>query len=143
MSVPTIAPYFPFRRIKIIKQTVLTDINKVYIHTESDKRFNPVCHRCGKKATATHSWTERTIRDLNMAGTLVWIPCRYRKLFCPECGHISADNRKSQTSFICVNCGYNENADFVGAINILRTGNVRIACKVNGALMPSAAGTCL
>jgi len=92
MSVPTIAPYFPFRRIKIIKQTILTDINKAYIHTEPDKRFHPVCYRCGEKATATHSWTERTIRDLNLANTLVWITCRYRKLFCTECGHITIEN---------------------------------------------------
>ncbi len=92
MSVPTIAPYFPFRRIKIVKQTILSDFNKAYIHTESDKRFLPVCYRCGKKATATHSWAERTIRDLNLANTLVWITCRYRKLFCTECGHITIEN---------------------------------------------------
>ena len=92
MSVPTIAPYFPFRRIKIVKQTILSGLNKAYIHTESDKRFHPVCYRCGEKATATHSWTERTIRDLNLANTLVWITCRYRKLFCTECGHITIEN---------------------------------------------------
>ncbi|MGN0917879.1 MAG: hypothetical protein ACI4NO_01855 [Oxalobacter sp.] len=40
-----------------------------------------------------------------------------------------------------MNCGFEENADLVGAINILRAGHARIACEVNGAVMPSAAGT--
>ena len=82
MSVPTIAPYFPFRRIKIVKQSLLPDISEARVHVEPDKRFHPICHCCGKKVTATHSWTQRTIRDLNLAATRVWITCRYRKLFC-------------------------------------------------------------
>jgi len=92
MSVPTIAPYFPFRRIKIVKQSLLSDISEARVHVEPDKRFHPICHCCGKKVTATHSWTQRTIRDLNLAATRVWITCRYRKLFCSQCRHISIEN---------------------------------------------------
>jgi len=92
MSVPTIAPYFPFRRIKIVKQSFSSDFSQARIHVEPDKRFQPICHRCGGKATATHSWTERTIRDLNLANIIVWITCRYRKLFCTKCGHITIEN---------------------------------------------------
>ena len=73
MSVPTIAPYFPFHRIKIVKQSLLPDISEARISAEPDKRFHPICHCCGKKVTATHSWTQRTIRDLNLAATRVWI----------------------------------------------------------------------
>ena len=92
MSVLSIAPYFPFRRIKIIKQTIHSDINEARINVEPDKRFSPICHRCGSKVTATHSWAERTIRDLNLAATRVWVTCRYRKLFCTKCGHINIEN---------------------------------------------------
>ena len=92
MSVPTIAPYFPFRRIKIVKQSLLPDISEARISAEPDKRFHPICHCCGKKVTATHSWTQRTIRDLNLAATRVWITCRYRKLFCTHCRHISIED---------------------------------------------------
>ena len=60
---------------------------------------------------------------------------------CPACGHISAENRKTQSQFECVECGYAENADLNGAINILRAGHARLACEVNGAVMPSATGT--
>jgi transposase len=92
MSVPTIAPYFPFRRIKIVNQSLLPDISEARILAEPDKRFQPICHCCKKKVTATHSWTQRTIRDLNLAATRVWITCRYRKLFCTHCGHISIED---------------------------------------------------
>ena len=37
--------------------------------------------------------------------------------------------------------GFEENADVVGAINILRAGHARLACEVSGATMPPAAGT--
>lgn len=60
---------------------------------------------------------------------------------CPACGHISAENRKTQSQFECVECGYAENADLNAAINILRAGHARLACEVNGAVMPSATGT--
>ncbi|WP_226797782.1 transposase [Cupriavidus necator] len=42
---------------------------------------------------------------------------------CPCCGHVSADNRRTQERFACVNCGFEANADLVGAINVAgRTG---------------------
>jgi putative transposase len=61
------------------------------------------------------------------------------------------DNRQTQARFECVVCGFEENADVVGAINVLRHGeallssegqdDARIACEVSGAVMPPAAGT--
>jgi putative transposase len=35
---------------------------------------------------------------------------------------VSADNRQTQARFLCVECGFEENADLVGAINILSRG---------------------
>ena len=49
---------------------------------------------------------------------------------CPCCKHISADNRQTQAKFECVECGYAENADLVGAINILAAGHAELACGV-------------
>jgi putative transposase len=43
---------------------------------------------------------------------------------CPKCRNTSKKNRKNQASFLCVRCGYKENADVVGAINILQKGHV-------------------
>ena len=90
MSELSISPYFPFRRIKIIKQTVNKNASKAVINAVPDKRFNAVCHLCGQKVSSVHSWTQRSIRDLNLASTLVWIHCEYRKLFCSNCRRISA-----------------------------------------------------
>ena len=74
-------------------------------------------------------------------GHLVAVPPQNTSLTCPCCGHVSADNRQTQAQFLCVACGFEDNADVVGAINILRAGHARFACAVNGAIMPSAAGT--
>lgn len=65
-------------------------------------------------------------------GLFVPVPPQNTSRTCPKCDHISADNRRSQAEFRCVNCGYEENADLVGAINVLRAGYARLACEVNG-----------
>jgi putative transposase len=47
---------------------------------------------------------------------------------CPNCEHISKHNRKTQSQFECVSCGYQNNADVVGAMNILERGHRLLAC---------------
>jgi len=48
MSELSISPYFPFRRIKILKQVVDKTASKAFITIVPDKRFRPVCHLCGR-----------------------------------------------------------------------------------------------
>ena len=60
------------------------------------------------------------------------MPAENTSRTCPSCGHISRDIRKSQAAFACVKCDVADNADLVGAINVLRVGYARIACEVNG-----------
>nr|WP_240327075.1 transposase [Ursidibacter arcticus] len=43
---------------------------------------------------------------------------------CPCCGHTAKENRQTQADFECVECGYTENADVVGALNVLERGRV-------------------
>ena len=92
MSELSISPYFPFRRIRIVKQAVNKTASKAVIDAVPDKRFHPVCHLCGQKVSSVHSWTQRSIRDLNLAKTKVWIRCEYRKLFCANCQRISIED---------------------------------------------------
>nr|WP_245725604.1 transposase [Pandoraea oxalativorans] len=47
---------------------------------------------------------------------------------CARCGHISADNRKTQARFACLTCGHTANADHVGAIHVLAEGRAVSAC---------------
>ena len=41
---------------------------------------------------------------------------------CLACGHCAKENRRSQSEFLCVECGFQANADFVGSVNIGRKG---------------------
>jgi putative transposase len=66
-------------------------------------------------------------------GYLIAVPPQNTSRTCPCCGYVSADNRQTQARFACVECGFEENADVVGAINILRAGHARFACEVSGA----------
>ena len=97
------------------------------------------------KSILDQGWFEfRRQLDYKLAwngGHLVVVPPQNTSRTCPACGHVSADNRQTQARFLCVECGFEENADLVGAINILRAGHARCACEVSGAVMPPAAGT--
>ena len=64
-------------------------------------------------------------------GRLIAVPPMNTSRTCPECGHTCKGNRKTQARFCCVACGYESNADLVGAINVLRAGYARLACEVN------------
>ncbi len=39
---------------------------------------------------------------------------------CPKCGHVFPGNRLDRDHFECVRCGFEDEADFVGARNVLR-----------------------
>jgi len=82
-------------------------------------------------------------------GWLEAVPPHRTSQECPACGFTHADNRQSQAVFLCLACRHRENADTVAAKNIRERGlkllegqdHARIACGVNGAVRPSAAGT--
>jgi putative transposase len=61
-------------------------------------------------------------------GTLLAVPAHHTSQTCPCCGHVSKDNRLTQAKFLCVDCGYENHADVVGAINILERGHRLLAC---------------
>jgi len=61
-------------------------------------------------------------------GDVLAIPPRNTSRTCPFCGHVSAENRQTQAQFVCVECGYENNADLVGAINVLAAGHAVLAC---------------
>ena len=61
-------------------------------------------------------------------GFVIAVPPQYTSQTCPCCGHVSKDNRQTQAKFECVECGFEANADLVGAINILARGHRVLAC---------------
>jgi len=78
------------------------------------------------KAILDQGWYEfRRQLDYKLAwrgGCLVLVAPQYTSQTCPRCGHVSADNRQTQACFACAACGLENNADVVGAINILSRG---------------------
>jgi putative transposase len=53
---------------------------------------------------------------------------------CSVCGYISEENRKSQSSFSCLECGHTENADYNAAKNIsfrVAVNQPKVLCLVN------------
>jgi len=92
------------------------------------------------KAILDQGWGEfRRQLDYKLAwngGILFAVPAHYTSQECPECHHVSADNRQTQARFVCVKCHYENHADYVGAINVKERGHRLLACG-DGALRPS------
>ena len=63
-------------------------------------------------------------------GDVLRVNPQYTSQTCPCCGHKSKDNRLTQAKFKCVECDYTENADLVGALNVLARGHRVLACGV-------------
>lgn len=84
------------------------------------------------KAILDQGWFEfRRQLEYKLAwngGILVAVPPQNTSRTCPCCGQVAKDNRRTQALFLCVACGYEENANVVGAMNILRAGHARLAC---------------
>ena len=89
------------------------------------------------KAILDQGWFEfRRQLEYKLAwngGELIVVPPQNTSRRCPQCGHVSAQNRRTQERFACIACGFEEHADRVGAINILRAGHARCACEVSDA----------
>ncbi|MFC8277362.1 RNA-guided endonuclease InsQ/TnpB family protein [Streptomyces sp. NPDC057271] len=69
--------------------------------------------------TILHAKAESAGRDV------IAVDPRNTSRTCPECGHVSAENRPTQEKFHCVGCGHQAHADVIGALNVLRAGLVR------------------
>lgn len=99
----------------------------------SEKPGKKVKQKSGlNRAILDQGWGEfRRQLDYKMAwngGILLAVPPHNTSRTCPSCAHVSKDNRLTQAKFLCVDCGYENNADLVGAINILERGHRLLAC---------------
>jgi len=87
---------------------------------------------CLKRDFTNANRNSRLIRLLNLTSlkhiikniayrhglTVTFIQAHYTSKACSQCGYVSDENRKTQESFLCVECGYENNADRNAAINI-------------------------
>ena len=58
-------------------------------------------------------------------GLLVAVSPQNTSRRCPECRHTAAQNRKTQSNFVCVECGFLAPADWVGTITSKRRDSPR------------------
>ncbi|AOJ67099.1 cytosine methyltransferase [Burkholderia ubonensis] len=84
------------------------------------------------KSILDQGWFEfRRQLDYKLAwngGWLIAVPPANTSRTCPVCGCVNAENRLTQAQFSCIECGFEENADVVGAINVLARGHRVAAC---------------
>jgi len=53
---------------------------------------------------------------------IVIVPAPYTSQTCSACGHCERKNRKNQSEFICLDCGFAANADYNASLNIKSLG---------------------
>jgi len=70
-------------------------------------------------------------------GFVIAVPPHHTSQTCPCCGHTDKENRPTQEKFECVECGYTENADVVGALNILARGRASSSHQNQAGTQPS------
>ena len=85
MSTLSIAAYFPWSRVNVTAQRISADDEVALIDIRPDRRFTPLCHRCGARAARVCSHHVRAVRDLDLASTRVHLRMSYRKVFCSGC----------------------------------------------------------
>jgi putative transposase len=63
-------------------------------------------------------------KAVNASSSVLVVPInpQFTSQTCPQCERAAKKNRKSQAVFICINCGYEANADINAAQNILTAG---------------------
>ena len=83
------------------------------------------------RAILDQSWYEfKRQLDYKLAwngGHLIAVPPQNTSRYCPACGYTAKENRQTQADFKCMKCDYKNNADVVGAINVLKRGQDLLA----------------
>lgn len=87
------------------------------------------------KSILDQGWNE-FLRQLDYkmnwrGGELIKVPPHYTSQTCSGCGHVSKNNRKSQSLFVCEACDLKMNADHNAALNIITLGQRGMACGSN------------
>ena len=71
-----------------------------------------------------HSWAFGKLQQyieykaLERGIPVVYVDAKNTSITCPRCGYVDKKNRRSQSLFRCVRCGFQHNADMVGALNL-------------------------
>ena len=116
----------------ISKNHVVVVIEDLQVKNMSKSASKKVAQKSGLNRSVLDASPFELRRQLQyktqwQGGLLVPVPPQNTSRKCPECGHLAAENRKSQAKFVCVQCEFSANADFVAAVNIREAGLVSLA----------------
>lgn len=96
---------------KMVRQK--SGLNRSILETSPGHFFQLLAYKC--------DWYQRGFAK---------VPAQNTSRECSACGHISKENRKTQDTFACEQCGHRENADVNAAKNIRSRGNAALAANV-------------
>jgi putative transposase len=118
----------------ISKNHVVVVIENLQVKNMSKSATKKVAQKSGLNRSILDASPFELRRQLEyktqwQGGLLVPVPPQNTSRKCPECGHLAAENRKSQAKFVCVQCEFSANADFVAAVNIREAGLASLACS--------------
>ena len=105
----------------------IAPINSFKKHQQRLARYQ---RRLSRKVKFSSNWkkAKAKVQQIWNGGTLLAVPPHHTSQECPCCGPIAKENRPTQAKFPCVDCGYENHADVVGAINVLERGYRLFAC---------------
>jgi transposase len=95
MSTLSIAPYYPWRRVVVSRQSVSKEADLAVLDLRPDRRFRPRCSRCSGAVSRICSHEVRAVRDLNMAGARVELRFSYRKVYCRACDAVVVEQMEA------------------------------------------------
>ena len=117
--------------IVCIEDLQVKNMSKSAVGTTEQQGKNVRAKSGLNKSILDQGWGEfRRQLDYKLAwngGYLIAVPPQNTSRTCPNCDHVSAENRQTQAQFQCVQCGYENHADVVGAINVLKRGQAILA----------------
>jgi putative transposase len=91
-------------------------VEKLYFrHRNLSKRMNRILSKAGR--AEVEKKLERLREEYGI--TIIKVNAAYTSQECSSCGHTLKSNRKSQSRFVCICCGFRSNADVNAAKNIL------------------------
>lgn len=116
----------------VIEDLKVSNMSRSAKGTEENPGTNVAAKSGLNKAILDQGWYEfrrqLTYKQVRLGGEVLAVPAHYTSQTCPECQKVSAENRKTQSKFLCIKCGHEDHADWVGAKNVLARGHRVLAC---------------
>ena len=135
--------------------TILHQISREFVNTLKEwdvivmEKLNGIRDRAKvrkEQRWILHSWAFRKLQQfieykaLEKGIPVVYVEAKNTSITCPRCDCVDKRNRRTQSLFRCVRCGFQHNADMIGAINLVNKFHSELARVEWGAVNHPNAG---